>query len=206
MVAPQPELTVPDAPAWRDWLAEHHADPTGVWLRLAKKGHTEPTSLTYEQALEEAICQGWIDGQNRGGDAASFWQRFTPRRARSMWSANNVVRVERLTAEGRMRPAGQAEVDAARADGRWEAAYAGSSTMEVPDDLAAALAADPAAQAMFDVLTSQNRYSILHRLHTGSARTRAARLAGFVAMLARGESIYPQKARPGGPTSGRARQ
>lgn len=197
MAADPPELTVRNADAWRAWLIDNHDEMTGgVWLRLAKKGHTDPTSLSYDQALDEAVCQGWIDGQVRRGDESSFWQRFTPRRARSMWSANNVVRVARLTAERRMRPAGLAEVDAAKADGRWEAAYAGQSAMEVPDDLAAALAANPAARAMFDVLTSQNRYSILHRLHTGSQRTRADRLAGFVAMLARGETIYPQKARP----------
>lgn len=196
MATELPELTVLDAEAWRAWLAEHHADPTGVWLRMAKKGRTEPTSLTYDQALDEAVCQGWIDGQIRRADEASFWQRFTPRRARSIWSVNNVVRVQRLTSEGRMRPAGIAQVEAAKADGRWEAAYAGQATMEIPEDLVAALAANPAAKAMFDVLTSQNRYSILHRLHTGSARTRPNRLAGFVDMLARGETIYPQRARP----------
>jgi uncharacterized protein YdeI (YjbR/CyaY-like superfamily) len=195
MATEMPELTLADAAAWQGWLTEHHADSTGVWLRLAKKGRTEPTSLSYDQALDEAICQGWIDGQVRGGDAMAYWQRFTPRRPRSIWSANNVVRVERLTAEGRMLPAGLAEVEAAKANGRWEAAYSGSASIEVPDDLVAALAANPSAKAMFDVLTSQNRYSILHRLHTGSARTRSDRLSGFVAMLARGETIYPQKAR-----------
>jgi uncharacterized protein YdeI (YjbR/CyaY-like superfamily) len=206
MAAELPELTVPGAEGWRDWLAEHHADPTGVWLRLAKKGYTEPTSLTYDQALDEAICQGWIDGQIRRADGASFWQRFTPRRARSIWSANNVVRVERLTAEGRMQPAGLAQVEAAKANGRWEAAYAGQASIDIPDDLAAALAANPAAQAMFGTLTSQNRYAILHRLHTGSARTRADRLEKFVAMLARGETIHPQRGRPAGPAPGGGRQ
>ena len=197
MAADPPELTVTDADAWRAWLVDNHLDVTGgVWVRLAKKGHTDPTSLSYDQALDEAICHGWIDGQVRRGDATSFWQRFTPRRPRSIWSANNVVRVARLTAEGRMRAAGLAQVEAAKADGRWEAAYAGQSSMPVPDDLAAALAANPAAQAMFDVLTSQNRYAILHRLHTGSQRTRPDRLASFVAMLAGGESIYPQTRRP----------
>ena len=135
-----PELTVADVDAWRRWLAEHVDGPQGVWLVLAKKGTTEPTSLTYDQALEEALCQGWIDGQARTRDAVTYLQRFTPRRARSQWSRRNVGIVERLTAEGRMQPAGIAEVARARSDGRWDAAYGGQATIEVPDDLAAALA------------------------------------------------------------------
>jgi uncharacterized protein YdeI (YjbR/CyaY-like superfamily) len=190
----QPTVTVPDAAAWRAWLNEHREESQGVWLCLAKKGTTEPTSLTYDQALEEALCDGWIDGQVRRGDERTYRQRFTPRRARSSWSKRNVAIVERLTCEGRMRPAGVAAVERARADGRWEAAYAGQATIEVPDDLAAALDAEPAARAMFDTLTSQNRYAVLLRI--GNAKrpdTRARRIERFVAMLARGETPHPQK-------------
>ena len=190
----QPELTVADAEAWRSWLGEHHADPAGVWLRLAKKGTTEPTTLTYAQALDEALCHGWIDGQTRRHDERTYWQRFTPRRARSPWSARNTTLIERLTAEGRMQPSGHAEVERAKADGRWDAAYAGQSAMEVPVDLAEAVAARPEAQAMFDILTRQNRFALLYRLQSAKrADTRARRIEQFVEMLARRETIYPQK-------------
>lgn len=188
------ELTFADAAAWREWLGDHHGQSTGVWLVLAKKGTTKPTSLTYSQALDEALCQGWIDGQARRGDEAIYRQRFTPRRARSAWSKRNVGIVGRLVEEGRMRPAGLAEVERAKADGRWDAAYAGPATMKVPADLAAALAATPAARGMFDILNSQNRYAILYRIESAKrADTRARRIEQFVAMLARGETIYPQK-------------
>ncbi len=189
-----PELTVADAAAWRVWLIGHRDDPTGVWLVLAKKGTTEPTSLTYDQALEEALCHGWIDGQVRRRDEGTYKQRFTPRRARSAWSKRNVTIVEQLTAEGRMRPSGIAEVTRAKTDGRWQAAYAGQASIEVPADLATALAAEPEAKAMFDILTSQNRYAILYRLDTAKrADTRARHIEHYVAMLARGETIHPQK-------------
>jgi uncharacterized protein YdeI (YjbR/CyaY-like superfamily) len=187
------ELLVPDAAAWRGWLEAHHDDAAGVWLTLAKKGTTEPTSLSYDQALDEALCFGWIDGQVRRLDERTFRQRFTPRRARSGWSRRNVGLVERLVAEGRMHAAGNAEVERARADGRWAAAYAGPATIEVPDDLAAALAAEPRARATFERLTSQNRYSVLFRVSTAKrADTRARRIEQLVAMLARGETIHPQ--------------
>src|SRR5437667_10578608 len=137
------ELIVRDAAAWRAWLATHHADPAGVWLVLAKKGTEKPTSLTYDQALEEALCHGWIDGQARRRDEATYRQRFTPRRRRSAWSKRNVGIAERLLAEGRMQRAGITAVERAKADGRWEAAYAGQAGLEVPPDLAAALAAEP---------------------------------------------------------------
>ncbi|MFG3684863.1 YdeI family protein [Micromonospora sp. NPDC047740] len=194
MTGELPELIVPDAAAWRRWLGEHHADPAGVWLVLAKRGSQRPTTLSYDQALEEALCHGWIDGQVKGRDESTYRQRFTPRRARSSWSARNVGIVARLLAEGRMHPAGIAEVDRAKAAGRWDAAYPGPATAEVPSDLAAALAAEPRARAMFDILTAQNRYAILHRL-TGAKRadTRERRIAQFVAMLARGETVYPQR-------------
>jgi uncharacterized protein YdeI (YjbR/CyaY-like superfamily) len=191
-----PELIVEDAAAWRAWLSEHHAEPRGVWLTLAKKGTTEPTSLTYEQALQEALCFGWIDGQARRGDDSTYVQRFTPRRVRSPWSKHNVARVERLVAEGRMQPAGIAEVERAKEDGRWQAAYSGSATIGVPDDLAEALANEPRAQAMFEILTSQNRYAVLYRIQDAKREeTRKRRIEQFVAMLARGETIYPQKRR-----------
>ena len=188
------ELTVPDVDAWRAWLAEHVHEQAGVWLLLAKKGTTTPTSLSYAQALQEALCQGWIDGQAKSADEATYRQRFTPRRARSLWSARNVGYVADLVAAGRMQPNGLAEVERAKADGRWDAAYAGPATIQVPDDLAAALAADPAAQAMFATLTGQNRYAVLHRVSTAlRPETRARRIEQHVAMLARGETPYPQQ-------------
>jgi len=192
-----PELIVEDAAAWGAWLARRHATSDGVWLALAKRGGDPPTRLTYPDALEEALCYGWIDGQVRRYDADSYRQRFTPRRKRSAWSKRNVDLAERLIGEGRMKPAGTAAVEQARSDGRWQAAYAGSATIEVPEDLAEALAAAPKAAAMFAVLTSQNRYAILYRLATAKrSDTRSRRLATFVAMLARGETIYPQQRQP----------
>jgi uncharacterized protein YdeI (YjbR/CyaY-like superfamily) len=194
-----PELIVADAPAWRGWLAEHHEDPAGVWLVLAKKDTTEPTSLTHEEALEQALCHGWIDGQVRRRDEQTFKQRFTPRRARSAWSKRNVAIVERLTAEGHMHPAGEAHVERAKADGRWAAAYAGAASIEVPADLAQALAADADAQAFFEQLSSQNRYAVLYRIETAKrADTRARRIEQYVAMLSRGETIHPQRRAPAG--------
>jgi uncharacterized protein YdeI (YjbR/CyaY-like superfamily) len=191
-----PELVVRDTAAWRRWLSAHHAQPDGVWLVLAKKGTTKPTSLTYDQALEEALCYGWIDGQAGRRDEATYRQRFTPRRQRSPWSKRNTERAERLLAEGRMHPAGIAEMERAKADGRWAAGYPGSQEIEVPPGLAAALSADPAALATFEALSSQNRYAILYRLRTAKrADTRARLLERFVAMLARGETIYPQRKR-----------
>jgi len=192
-----PELIVEDAAAWGAWLARGHATSDGVWLALAKQGGHPPTRLRYQEALEQALCYGWIDGQVRRHDAATYRQRFTPRRKRSAWSKRNVELAERLLGEGRMKPAGQAAIDQARSDGRWQAAYAGSATIDVPDDLAAALAAEPKAAAMFELLTSRNRYAILYRLATAKrSDTRSRRLTEFVDMLARGETIYPQQRRP----------
>jgi uncharacterized protein YdeI (YjbR/CyaY-like superfamily) len=189
-----PELIVSDSAAWRGWLAEHHAQDSGVWLVLAKKGTREPTSLTYDEALEHALCHGWIDGQTGRRDAATYRQRFTPRRPRSPWSKRNVGIVERLLRDGLMHPAGLAAVEQARVDGRWESAYQGQRTMEVPADLAQALAREPRAGAMFEILTAQNRYAVLYRVHTAKrADTRARRIADFVAMLARGETVHPQR-------------
>jgi uncharacterized protein YdeI (YjbR/CyaY-like superfamily) len=187
-------LTVPDAAAWAAWLADNHGEEDGVWLTLAKKGTTEPTSLRYADALQQALIHGWIDGQVKPGDDATYIQRFTPRRARSPWSKRNVGFAEKLIAEGRMHPAGMAEVERAKADGRWEKAYDGPASIEVPEDLAAALAAEPRAQAMFEILTKQNRYAILYRITTAKRpETRRRNLEKFVAMLARGETVYPQK-------------
>jgi uncharacterized protein YdeI (YjbR/CyaY-like superfamily) len=194
MAVELPELIVSDAAAWRVWLGKHHANPAGVWLVLAKKGTEEPTSLTYDQALEEALCHGWIDGQARRRDETTYRQRFTPRRRRSSWSKRNTGIAERLLAEQRMHPAGVAEVERAKADGRWDAAYAGPKSIEVPPDLAEALAAEPGAQTMFEGLTSQNRYAVLYRIATAKrGDTRARRIGEFVAMLGRGETIHPQK-------------
>ena len=191
------ELIVPDTAAWRAWLEAHHADSPGVRLVLAKKGTTQPTSLSYDQALDEALCFGWIDGQVKRRDEGTYCQRFTRRRTRSPWSKRNVGIVARLLEDGRIQPAGQAEIDRAQADGRWEAAYAGPATIEVPADLAAALAANPDAKRMFGQLSSQNRYAVLYRLTTAKrADTRARRVEQFTAMLARGETFYPQKLPP----------
>ena len=196
MAADPPQLIVRDAAAWRTWLAENVDEQAGVWLVLAKKGTTDPTSLSYAAALEEALCHGWIDGQARRRDEGTYVQRFTPRRRRSMWSQRNVGIVERLTAEGRMHPQGLSEVARAKADGRWEVAYAGPATAEIPADLTAALAARPEAQAMFENLTSQNRFAVLHRLGDAKRQeTRARRIEQYVDMLARGETFYPQRKR-----------
>jgi len=165
-------------------------------LVLAKKGSAASTRLTYAQALEEAICFGWIDGQVRRRDEGTYCQRFTPRRARSRWSKRNTTLAERLISEGRMQASGIAEVERAQADGRWEAAYAGPATALVPDDLAAALADEPKARTMFERLTSRNRYAILHRIEAVKRpETRARKIAEFVAMLARGETVHPQTRR-----------
>lgn len=189
-----PLLTLADAAAWRSWLHQHHATNLGVWLCLAKKGESDPTRLTYDEALDEALCHGWIDGQIRRLHERAYRQRFTPRRPRSAWSRRNVGIVQRLTEEGRMRPSGLAAVEAAKADGRWEAAYAGQASIEVPDDLASALVAEPAAQAMFGELTSQNRYSVLLRISSAKKpETRQRRIEKYVQMLARGETPHPQR-------------
>lgn len=199
MASDVPSLVVANAGAWRRWLDKHHAESTGVWLLLSKQGTTRPTSLTYDEALEEALRYGWIDGQLRRGNETTYSRRFTPRRARSAWSKRNVAIIERLIAEGRMHAAGLAEVERARADGRWDAAYAGSNSIEVPADFAAALRADPRAHAMFKKLSSQNRYAVLYRIETAKrAETRSRRISEFVEMLARGETLHPQGGTPSG--------
>jgi uncharacterized protein YdeI (YjbR/CyaY-like superfamily) len=194
MATERHKLMVPDVKAWRVWLEKNHSSSAGIWLVLAKKGTVKPTSLTYAGALEEALCFGWIDGQAHSGDDHTYTQGFTPRRTRSAWSKRNTGAAERLVAEGKMHASGIAEMDRAKADGRWEAAYAGPASIEVPAELAAALTAAPKAQAMFVTLNSQNRYAILYRIATAKrAETRARRVERFVEMLERGETIYPQK-------------
>jgi uncharacterized protein YdeI (YjbR/CyaY-like superfamily) len=191
-----PELLVPDAAGLRAWLKDHHATSDGVRLVLGKKGGTD-TTLTWELAVEELLCYGWIDGQSGKRDEGSYTIRITPRRARSSWSKRNVELVEQLERQRRMRAAGRAAVEAAKADGRWAAAYDGPATASVPDDLLAAIAAEPEAQRMFDVLTSTNRFALYHRLNSVKrAETRERKIGEFVAMLARHEAPYPQKARP----------
>lgn len=180
-----PPLLIPDLDSWHDWLRSHEDTSDGVWLLLAKKGKDAPTSLTYQEALEEALCCGWIDGQRRTHDEHTFRQRFTPRRPRSIWSRRNVEIIARLEAEGRMRERGRAEVELARADGRWENAYAGPATAEPPPALLEALAADPAAAAAFEGLTRSARFSVLHPiLSATSDELRAKRIASAVAKLA----------------------
>ena len=188
-----PELLVADAARWRAWLRGHHSKSQGVWLVLARKGTTLPTTLSYDEALDEAICFGWIDGQIGRRDNATFRRRFTPRDARSPWSQRNVAIAERMRTFGRMHRSGEDQVRQAKADGRWSDAYAGQASMEVPEDLADALIANPGAQAMFQTLTNANRYSILYRIRSAKkTETRARRIEQFVEMLARGETIYPQ--------------
>ncbi|MFI5735980.1 YdeI family protein [Kribbella sp. NPDC051587] len=188
------ELILADAAAWHEWLGEHHQTSDGVWLVLAKKDVTDPTSLVVADALDEALCHGWIDGQRKARDESTFLQRYTPRRPRSTWSKRNVEYIARLDKAGRMQPAGWAEVDRAKADGRWDKAYGGAANLEIPADLAAAVAAVPAAQAMFDILTSANRFAVVHRVNEAKREeTRARRIAQFVEQLSRGETIYPQK-------------
>ncbi|WP_433554040.1 YdeI/OmpD-associated family protein [Micromonospora zamorensis] len=193
------ELIVADGDGLRAWLLANHATSPGIWLALARKGGTV-TTLTWQQAVDEGLCFGWIDGQARKRDQESSWIRFTPRRSRSSWSQRNVANVARLEEQGRMLPPGRAAVDAAKADGRWAAAYAPPSEAEVPADLLAAIAADPAAQAMLDVLTKANRFALIHRVNgVKRAETRERKIREFVAMLARHETFYPQKAKPADP-------
>jgi uncharacterized protein YdeI (YjbR/CyaY-like superfamily) len=193
-----PVLRFPDVAAWSAWLDAEHRSADGIWLQLAKKGSTRAeaaaSSLTYDEALEVALCYGWIDGQKKPLDDGWWLQRFTPRRRASRWSQRNRRAAEGLIAAGRMMPAGLAEVERARLDGRWDAAYAGASTIQVPPDLTAALAEDPAAAAAFEGLDGTNRYAILYRLQDAKKpETRARRLATFVEMLREGRTLHPRR-------------
>jgi uncharacterized protein YdeI (YjbR/CyaY-like superfamily) len=185
-----PVRAFPDQAALEEWLDAEHATAPGLYVKLAKKGAGVP-SVTYAELVESALCFGWIDGRSNRLDEEFYLQRITPRRPRSIWSQKNVAAVEALTAAGRMRPAGLAAVAAAQADGRWERAYAGPATATVPEDLAAALAAEPAAHRQFESLDGRNRYAVLHRVTTAATpATRAKRIAALVQLLAEGRRLH----------------
>jgi uncharacterized protein YdeI (YjbR/CyaY-like superfamily) len=176
---------------WAAWLDENHATSPGVWLRLAKKA-SGTASVTYDEALEVALCYGWIDGQKKSYDDSSWLQKFTPRGAKSIWSKVNREKAEKLIERGQMKPAGLAAVERARQDGRWDAAYDSPGSASVPDDFQAALDRGPQAKAFFATLNSRNRYAILFRIQTAKkAETRAKRIEQFVRMLANHETLYP---------------
>lgn len=176
---------------WADWLEQHHATSAGLWLRLAKKA-SGLRSVTYVEAVEVALCYGWIDGQAKSLDESSWLQKFTPRGRKSVWSKINRERVEKLIEGGKMKPAGLKAVQAAQQDGRWAAAYDSPSKATVPDDLQAELDKNPEAKAFFETLNSQNRFAILNRIQTAKkAETRARRIQQFIEMLAKQEKIYP---------------
>lgn len=180
-----------DAASWTRWLERHHASAAGVWLRIAKKD-SGIASIDHPAALEEALCWGWIDGQRKSDDAQYFLQRFTPRTRRSIWSQINRAKVLKLIDEGRMQPAGLAEIERAKADGRWDAAYEGVAAATVPPDLQAALDANKKAAKFFATLDSRNRFAVLFRTQGAKKpETRARRIAQFVEMLAKGEKIHP---------------
>jgi uncharacterized protein YdeI (YjbR/CyaY-like superfamily) len=190
-----PILTFANAAAWETWLASQPRDCKGVWLKLARKGSGTP-SVTKAEAIDGALCHGWIDGQLQPYDDRAWLVRFTPRASRSKWSENNRRRALELIAEGRVRRAGLAEIEAAKADGRWDRAYAPQSTAEMPPDLKAALDAAPTALKLFDALDSANRYAILYRIHEAKRpETRAARIETFVEMLTRGQTVHPRRGR-----------
>lgn len=183
--------TFPNQAAWESWLEINGTGSAGVWLRLARK-RAEKETLSYAEALESALCYGWIDSRKHAESEHYWCQRFTPRSARSMWSRINRQKAEDLIAAGRMRPAGMREVERARQDGRWDAAYASAARSTIPDDLQQALDANMEAKAFFATLDSQNRYSVLFRIqNVKKAETRARKIAQFIAMLARGEKLHP---------------
>jgi uncharacterized protein YdeI (YjbR/CyaY-like superfamily) len=177
---------------WEAWLQEHHAASRGVWLRHAKKA-SGLQSVSYAEALDIALCYGWIDGQKKSYDESSWLQKWTPRGLKSIWSKVNREKIQQLTERGRMQPAGIAAVEAAKQDGRWDAAYDSPSQATVPDDFQAALDRHPQASAFFATLNSQNRYGILWRIQTAKKReTRAKRIQQFIELLERHETLYPQ--------------
>ncbi len=185
-----PVKRFPSPGAWDAWLEKHHLTSPGVWLEIAKK-ESGLVSVSHAEALEVALCFGWIDSQTASVDAKHFRQRFTPRRPRSRWSQINCAAVERLRTQGRLAPAGVREMEAAKADGRWAAAYASVRTMTAPADLQAQLDSHPRARRFFDQLDSRNRYAILYRLHDAKkAETRQRRLEKFVRMLEAGETLH----------------
>jgi uncharacterized protein YdeI (YjbR/CyaY-like superfamily) len=181
------------AEAFETWLKQHHATSPGLWLKIAKR-HADEASVTYLEAVEIALCWGWIDSQKKGLDEQYYLQRFTPRRARSVWSKVNVEKVATLIKEGRMQAPGLAQVEAAQTDGRWVRAYDGARSSVVPEDLIAALDAEPMAKAFFSEINATNRYAILWRIQTAvKAETRAKRIVQLVEMLARGETVHTSK-------------
>jgi uncharacterized protein YdeI (YjbR/CyaY-like superfamily) len=193
---PEPPVVVFASRAdWAAWLSEHHGEAAGVWLRLERKGG-DPAPLTQPEALEVAIAHGWIDGTRKRLDERHYLQRFTPRRPRSKWSKVNREKALELIARGEMAPPGLAEVDRAKADGRWDAAYSGQRTMKVPADLQAELDRNPAAAEFFTTLDSRNRYAVLYRIDDAKRpETRARRIAKFVEMLNAGETVHPRPTR-----------
>jgi uncharacterized protein YdeI (YjbR/CyaY-like superfamily) len=192
MAAPDyPVALFRDQDEWTAWLDSHHATAAGVWLRIAKKG-SALVSVSISEALDAALCYGWIDGQRNSLDADSYLQKFTPRRKRSVWSKVNRENVARLIRSGAMRPAGMAAIEAAKADGRWERAYDSPRSSTVPADLQTALDDNPQAKAFFETLKGNNRYAVLYRVQTAvKPETRARRIREFIAMLERGETLYP---------------
>lgn len=186
-----PTLLFESPQAWVSWLDEHSTAAKGVWLKIAKKG-AGITTLSYTEALESALCYGWIDGQKAAFDEQYWLQKFTPRGPRSIWSKINCEKAEALIAAGRMQPEGLRQVERAKADGRWDAAYHSQSAITVPDDLQRELDNNPQAQQFFNTLNSQNRYAILFRISTArKPETRAARIQKFMDMLSKQERIYP---------------
>ena len=176
---------------WEAWLEEHHADTPGVWVTMARKG-TDISSITHAEALESALCYGWIDGQTASVDSRQWRQKFTPRRPKSIWSRVNCEKATALIANRRMQPAGLRQVELAKSDGRWDAAYEPPSTIAIPDDLQRALDANQTAKDFFGTLDSRNRYAVLFRIHTAKkSATRAGRIEKFIAMLANHEKIHP---------------
>ena len=185
-----PTLSFETQQSWEDWLEEHHTD-RGIWLKIAKKAMGTP-SISYAEALEGALCYGWIDGQKAAYDDQYWLQKFTPRRPKSIWSKVNCDKVTALLAADRMRPTGLQQMERAQADGRWEAAYHSQSKITVPPDLQSELDTNQQAQAFFDTLDSENGYAILFRIQTAKKpETRAARIQKFVAMLSQKQKIYP---------------
>lgn len=186
-----PTLPFESKKKWWDWLARQHDKSRGVWLQLAKKD-SGISSVTYEEALDIALCYGWIDGQKKSFDDKYWLQKFTPRGPKSIWSKINTEKAEKLIASGEMKPAGLKAIEAARQDGRWEAAYSSQKNMSVPEDFQAALDKNKKAKAFFVKLNSVNRYAILFRIQTArKAETHARRIQQFIEMLERGEKLYP---------------
>jgi uncharacterized protein YdeI (YjbR/CyaY-like superfamily) len=186
-----PTLPFESQQSWETWLQEHHTASKGIWLKIAKKESSIP-SISYAEALDAALCYGWIDGQKAAFDEHYWLQKFTPRGPKSGWSKINCDKADALIAAGRVQPAGLRQIEMAKADGRWEAAYESQRTISVPDDLQRELDGNPQAKAFFGTLNSANRYAILYRIQTAKKpETRAARISKFIDMLARGEKIHP---------------